>query len=231
MALRPAPQRRRVRLLRPRRGGRRRVEVSSGGGLELRPAIRGRAPPFRTDVGLRRWLRPERRRVAGLRRRTGAKNEILDALSRLVDKSLVAAPNAGRYARFTQLQTLWQYGRDRLNDSGEVDALCARHAAYYRQMAEGPTRACEAPRGRCGGNASPQTWRTSGQRSTGSSHDVMPMGAMSLASGMAWLWFITSDYVEGALWLGDALEAKGPRRATRSARPHVRGRRQHTAVA
>ncbi len=137
MALRPAPQRRRVRLLRPRRGGRRRVEVSSGGGLELRPAIRGRAPPFRTDVGLRRWLRPERRRVAGLRRRTGAKNEILDALSRLVDKSLVAAPNAGRYARFTQLQTLWQYGRDRLNDSGEVDALCARHAAYYRQMAEG----------------------------------------------------------------------------------------------
>ena len=65
--------------------------------------------------------------------------------------------------------------------------------------------------GRCGGNASPQTWRTSGQRSTGSSHDVMPMGAMSLASGMAWLWFITSDYVEGALWLGDALEAKGPR--------------------
>ena len=62
--------------------------------------------------------------------------EILDVLSRLVDKSLAAAPDAGRDARFTQLQTLWQYGRDRLDESGEADAMCARHAAYYRQMAE-----------------------------------------------------------------------------------------------
>ena len=35
--------------------------------------------------------------------------------------------------------------------------------------------------------------------------------ALSLASGMAWLWFITSDCVEGARWLGDALGATGPR--------------------
>ena len=62
--------------------------------------------------------------------------EVLDVLSRLVDKSLAAAPDAGRDTRFTQLQTLWQYGRDRLDESGEADAMCARHAAYYRQMAQ-----------------------------------------------------------------------------------------------
>ncbi len=62
--------------------------------------------------------------------------EILDVLGRLVDKSLVAAPNAGREARYTQLQTLWDYGLDRLNESGEIDAICARHGAYYREMAE-----------------------------------------------------------------------------------------------
>ncbi len=62
--------------------------------------------------------------------------EILDVLSRLVDKSLVGRPDAGRDARFIQLQTLWQYGRDRLDESGEIDAMCARHGAYYRQMAE-----------------------------------------------------------------------------------------------
>ena len=62
--------------------------------------------------------------------------EVLDVLSRLVDKSLVARPDAGRDARFTQLQTLWQYGRDRLDESGEAGALCARHGAYYRQMAQ-----------------------------------------------------------------------------------------------
>jgi predicted ATPase len=36
--------------------------------------------------------------------------EILDALSRLADKSLVTVSDTG----FGQLQTLWQYGRERL---------------------------------------------------------------------------------------------------------------------
>ena len=40
--------------------------------------------------------------------------EILDVLSRLVDKSLVIASSAGGEARFSQLQTLWQYGLERL---------------------------------------------------------------------------------------------------------------------
>ena len=62
--------------------------------------------------------------------------EILDGLSRLVDKSLVTAPDTGRETRFSQLQTLWQYGRGRLSESGELDAMCARHGAYYRQLAE-----------------------------------------------------------------------------------------------
>jgi predicted ATPase len=79
--------------------------------------------------------------------------EVLDVLSRLVDKSLVAAPNAGRDARFIQLQTLWQYGRDRLDESGEAGAICARHGAYYRQMAE---QAHEGLRG-----ASGPRWRES----------------------------------------------------------------------
>ena len=64
------------------------------------------------------------------------KDDVLDVLSRLVDKSLVMAPIAGE-TRFSQLQTLWQYGTDRLNDSDEADTVRARHAAYYRQFAEG----------------------------------------------------------------------------------------------
>ena len=62
--------------------------------------------------------------------------EILDVLSRLVDKSLVTAPDGEGEARFSQLQTLWQYGRERLAESGEADAMRARHGAYYRQLAE-----------------------------------------------------------------------------------------------
>ena len=77
--------------------------------------------------------------------------EILDVLSRLVDKSLVTAPDTGRETRFSQLQTLWQYGRGRLSESGELDAMCARHGAYYRQLAED---AHEGLRGAAG-----PTWR------------------------------------------------------------------------
>jgi len=37
------------------------------------------------------------------------------------------------------------------------------------------------------------------------------MRALSLASGIAWLWFINGDFAEGARWLGDALGASGQR--------------------
>ena len=137
--------------------------------------------------------------------------EVLDVLSRLVDKSLVAAPDAGRDARFVQLQTLWQYGRDRLDESGEVDALCARHAVYYRQMAED---AHEGLRGATG-----PMWRERLTSELGNLRAALDWfvargdadAALSLASGMAWLWFINSDAVEGARWLGDALGATGSR--------------------
>ena len=138
--------------------------------------------------------------------------EILDILSRLVDKSLVARPDAGRDARFVQLQTLWRYGRDRLDESGEAGAMCARHGAYYRQMAE---EAHEGLRGATG-----PMWRerlTSELGNLRAALDWFIAGAdadaaLSLASGMAWLWFINGNFVEGARWLGDALGATGPRR-------------------
>ena len=104
--------------------------------------------------------------------------EILDVLSRLVDKSLASAPDAGGDARFSQLQTLWQYGRERLSESGELEAVCGRHGAHYQQMAEGPRRPARSPAGalgRSGGNASPRTWATCGPRSTGSSPQRTPM--------------------------------------------------------
>jgi hypothetical protein len=53
--------------------------------------------------------------------------EILDALSRLADKSLVTVSDTGTDARFGQLQTLWQYGRERLTGrravAGAVDLI------------------------------------------------------------------------------------------------------------
>ena len=139
-------------------------------------------------------------------------DEILDVLSRLVDKSLVVAPGDEAEARYSQLQTLWQYGKDRLAESGEADALHARHGAYYRRLAE---QAHQGLRGAAG-----PMWRDRLVAESGNLRAALGWyvatgdadAALSLTSGMAWLWFITGDFLEGARWLGDALGAQGPRR-------------------
>jgi predicted ATPase len=138
--------------------------------------------------------------------------EILDVLSRLVDKSLVVAQGNEGEARFSQLQTLWEYGRDRLAESGEADAMRARHGAYYRQLAG---QAHHGLRGAAG-----PIWRDRLVTESGNLRAALDWyiatgdadAALSLTSGMAWLWFINGDFTEGARWLGDALGAEGPRR-------------------
>jgi predicted ATPase/DNA-binding SARP family transcriptional activator len=136
--------------------------------------------------------------------------EILDVLSRLVDKSLVTASSAGGEARFSQLQTLWEYGRERLDESGEDDAMRAGHGAYYLQLAED---AHEGLRG-----ASGPIWRDRLTAELGNLRAALDWyiatgdadAALALASGMSWLWYINGDLAEGARWLGDALSTQGP---------------------
>ena len=140
------------------------------------------------------------------------KDDVLDVLSRLVDKSLVLAPIAGE-TRFSQLQTLWQYGTERLDDSDEADMVRARHAAYYRQFAE---NANERLRG-----ATASVWQASLTSELANLKVALDWhldtgdidAALSMVSGMAWLWFVNSDFAEGARWLASALGAEGKRRA------------------
>ena len=61
--------------------------------------------------------------------------EVMDLLSRLVDKSLVVAEAAARF-RYRLLETLSEYGRERLAESGEADVLWRRHADHFVRLAE-----------------------------------------------------------------------------------------------
>ena len=140
------------------------------------------------------------------------KDDVLDVLSRLVDKSLVIAPIAGE-TRFSQLQTLWQYGTDRLDGSDEADLVRARHAAYYRKFAEG---ANERLRG-----AAASVWQARLTPELANMKVALDWhldtsdidAALLMVSGMAWLWFVNSDFAEGTRWLAGALGAEGKRRA------------------
>lgn len=63
--------------------------------------------------------------------------ETLEQLGRLVDKSLVVVEReAPEEPRYRMLETVRQYAQDRLNDSGESDAVRERHLAYYLALAQ-----------------------------------------------------------------------------------------------
>ncbi len=63
--------------------------------------------------------------------------EVLDLLTRLIDKSLVLVEQGARSeARYTMLETVRQYGQERLVDVGESDDVRERHLAYFMEQAE-----------------------------------------------------------------------------------------------
>jgi predicted ATPase/DNA-binding NarL/FixJ family response regulator len=66
-----------------------------------------------------------------------ARDEVLQALGRLVDKSLVVAEPRGAEARYRLLETIRQFAADRLEEAGEVAATRDRHLAHVLAFAEG----------------------------------------------------------------------------------------------
>jgi predicted ATPase/DNA-binding SARP family transcriptional activator len=139
------------------------------------------------------------------------RSDILELLLRLADKSLVIiSPGDGLEITFTQLQTLREYGRERLAGSGEAAELRARHAEHYRATAED---AYEGLRG-----ASAPAWRARLTSQLANLRAALDWhiaagdraGAVSMATGMALLWQLNGDFAEGARWVADALATDGP---------------------
>jgi non-specific serine/threonine protein kinase len=63
--------------------------------------------------------------------------EVLDLLSQVVDKSLVALEEGDQgVMRYTMLEPLRQYAREKLRESGEEDPVQRRHAGFFLAMVE-----------------------------------------------------------------------------------------------
>ncbi|MER7719271.1 BTAD domain-containing putative transcriptional regulator [Streptomyces flaveolus] len=62
------------------------------------------------------------------------REEILNLLAALVNKSLVAVDNTGPRARYSMLETIRQYGLERLAELTQHTGLRVRHSAHYRAM-------------------------------------------------------------------------------------------------
>jgi predicted ATPase/DNA-binding CsgD family transcriptional regulator len=72
-------------------------------------------------------------------------SEVLDLLTRLIDKSLVLAEERDGAVRYRMLETVRQYALDRLVDSGTAETLRRRHCAVFRDIAEGAAERIGGP--------------------------------------------------------------------------------------
>ena len=61
--------------------------------------------------------------------------QVLDLLTLLVDKSLVVAESTSGRTRYRILETVRQYALEKLGESGQADAVRARHRDHYTAMA------------------------------------------------------------------------------------------------
>jgi hypothetical protein len=59
---------------------------------------------------------------------------IMDLVAGLVARSLVVAEDDGSGTRYRLLETIRQYGEERLAEWGEIDGLLMRHARYYADL-------------------------------------------------------------------------------------------------
>jgi predicted ATPase/class 3 adenylate cyclase len=72
--------------------------------------------------------------------------EVLDLLEQLVDKSLISVErDAAGNTRYTMIESVWHYSREKLEASGEAAVLRDRHLNYFLAFAEQAAPHLEGP--------------------------------------------------------------------------------------
>jgi len=136
-------------------------------------------------------------------------SDILDLLTQLVDKSLVVAETQHGAARYRLLETVRQYGQERLSESGEGGAIRQRHRDWYLEWARRVDRSMRT--------AELEAWverlRTEHDNLRAALRWSMEAGggdpALRLATALAWFWYIDGHWSEGRRWLEQALALGG----------------------
>ncbi len=144
--------------------------------------------------------------------------DVADVLARLVDKSLIVPYRDWTGAGFRLLQTLAQYGRERLAANGEVEAARARHAHYFAAAVDIPDAEHGSASRQWFGKVSvsiddvrvAMEWALEIENS-----DV----ALALANGLGWFWHMGGRLDETWRWMTAALALPEPSHAAHKVRP------------
>ena len=144
---------------------------------------------------------------------------VLDGVAALVDQSLLVRVEPGSHEssaepRFGMLETLAEYGLERLAAGGEEEAVRRRHAAYFLALAE------SAALGLLGAGQSTVlvqlereyanlraalAWSQGEDTGRDPGTDIKTETALRLASTLQNFWLITGFWSEGRRWLDGAL--------------------------
>jgi predicted ATPase len=152
---------------------------------------------------------------------------ILDLLTQLFDKSLVLAEQReGQEIRYYMLETIRQYGREKLSQAGEEESICQRHLTYFVELAE---RA--GPNLRAFGMI---IWLNRLEAELSNIREALEYALkrdveaeLRLASALQWFWHIRAHKKEGIDWLEAGLSIEATERGDQLLTPRramIRGK-------
>jgi predicted ATPase/class 3 adenylate cyclase/DNA-binding CsgD family transcriptional regulator len=132
------------------------------------------------------------------------RHQVFDEVALLVDKSLVVSENTSGPTRYRLLETVRQYALEKLGESGEADAIRARHRDHYTDLAALLDQPSSAGRRQHVEHAESDidnlraafTW----SRDNGDSER-----ALQLASALQPFWLTRGRVPEGLSWFGAVL--------------------------
>jgi predicted ATPase/DNA-binding NarL/FixJ family response regulator len=137
-------------------------------------------------------------------------DDVLDLLTRLVDKSLVSvAEHGGTEARYRFLETVRQYGMEKLEESEETDGVGGRHALFFLALAEEvepKINSADRPRWLKRLGKDHDNLRVALARSLDA--EAQAEAGLRLAGALLWFWFHRGYISEGRRWLSKALSAE-----------------------
>lgn len=133
--------------------------------------------------------------------------DVLDVLHQLVNKSLIVPDELGGESRYRLLESIREYARERLLESGEGEAIRTRHLDYYIQWAahgEQKLRSSEQ-----------KTWSEHYEREMDNVRAALDWAlsgskvesSLRLCSQVWYFWFRRGYWVEGLKWMLAAIEA------------------------
>jgi predicted ATPase/DNA-binding CsgD family transcriptional regulator len=136
------------------------------------------------------------------------RGEVLDLLSRLVDKSMVLVAERDGEARYRFLETIRQYASEKLERSGETAEIRRRHAGFFLALAEEAGPELKGPRQ----GEVLERLETEHDNLRAAMRWLVEKGGVEASARLAWalwlFWFHRGHQDEGRGWIERVL-AKG----------------------